>query len=378
MLPNPTPRTALPYQPELMGLRAVAVGLVALSHWTRASFPLGEVGRLPLFVLSGYLISGIIWKNNVYWGSSGAWPRRLGIFYTRRFLRIIPPYYAALALGALLPLATLHQYPGWFLLPLSNVLCYQLQHWPEGVGHYWSMAVEEQFYLLWPLLLGFIKRRAGWLWLLAAFSLAYRTYMVMYQTPAAPIFATVLLPACLDLFAVGALLRLHTAAAHARPAGCAPWSGWSAVAAWSVWGLVWGLTRGSARAEQIWVIAYPSLGALASYFTLRWLLRSPPQARWLAHPLAQWLGQRSYGLYLYHLMLPVFYQRLVYRLLPATLPHAAQWRQWLLSPLPTVLVLTFLALALCAISWRWLEAPLEKFKTRFTYNSTLAPVPVQS
>jgi peptidoglycan/LPS O-acetylase OafA/YrhL len=377
MLPDPTPHTALPYQPELMGLRAVAVGLVVLSHWTLSEFPLGEVGRLPLFVLSGYLISGIIWKNNVYWGGVGDWPKRLGIFYTRRFLRIIPPYYTALALGALLPLITLHQYPGWFLLPLSNVLCYQLQHWPEGVGHYWSMAVEEQFYLLWPLLLGLIKRRAGWLWLLAVVGLSYRIYSVLYQTPTAPIFATVLLPACLDLFAVGALLRLHTAAARTSLQKPITYPGWPAVATWLVWGLVWYFVRGTIQTEQIWVVVYPSLGALASYFALRWLMGSPPQARWLAHPLAQWLGQRSYGLYLFHLMLPVFYQRAVYHILPATMPHAIQWRQWLLSPLPTVVVLTPLAITLCAISWHWLESPLENFKRRFSYNSLPPSVPAQ-
>jgi peptidoglycan/LPS O-acetylase OafA/YrhL len=377
MLPDSTTRTALRYQPELMGLRAVAVGLVVLSHWTLSEFPLGEVGRLPLFVLSGYLISGIIWKNNVYWYGAGDWPRRLVIFYTRRFIRIIPPYYMALALGASLPLVTLHQYPSWFLLPLSNVLCYQFQHWPEGVGHYWSMAVEEQFYLLWPLLLGLIKRRAGWLWMLAAGALSYRIYSALYQTPAAPIFATVLLPACLDLFAVGALLRLHTTAARTIPNQTSPYSGWPAVATWLAWALAWYLLRGSIRAEQAWVVVYPSLGALASYFFLRWLMGSPPQTRWLAHPIAQWLGQRSYGLYLYHLMLPVFYQRAVYHMLPATTPHAIQWRQWLLLPLPTVVVLTPLVITLCAVSWRWLEAPLENFKRRFSYASLPPSVPVQ-
>ncbi len=373
MLPQPTPPTALRYQPELMGLRAVAVSLVALAHWTLADFPLGEVGRLPLFVLSGYLISGIIWKNNIYWGGTGDWGRRLGIFYTRRFLRIIPPYYAALALGALLPLASLHQYPGWFLLPASNLLCYQLRHWPEGVGHYWSMAVEEQFYLLWPLLLGIIKRRAGWLWLLVLASVAYRAYSVWYQVPETPVFATVMLPASLDLFALGALLRLHTAAARTQATGT-PWPAWPALATWAAWALVWLGTRQSLQAEQLWIIVYPVLGAVAGYFTLRWLMRSPPQARWLAHAWAQWLGQRSYGLYLYHLMLPVFYQRLVYHFLPTASP----WRHWWLGPLPTVLVLTPLALALCAISWRWLEAPLEKLKTRFVYNAPPSvPLPVQ-
>jgi peptidoglycan/LPS O-acetylase OafA/YrhL len=374
MLPQPTPPTALPYQPELMGLRAVAVSMVVFAHWTLADFPIGEVGRLPLFVLSGYLISGIIWKNNIYWGGAGDWPRRLGIFYTRRFLRIIPPYYAALALGALLPLVTLHQYPAWFLLPLSNMLCYRLQHWPEGVGHYWSMAVEEQFYLLWPLLLGLIKRRAGWLWLLVGASVSYRAYAALYLVPQEPVFATVLLPASLDLFALGALLRLHTASARAHPGQVAAWPAWPAVLTWVGWVASWVFTRGSLRGEQCWIIIYPTLGAVAGYFTLRWLMRSPPQARWLAHPWAQWLGQRSYGLYLYHLMLPVFYQRLVYHFLPTPSPLRQGW----MAPLPTVLVLSPLAIFLCAASWHWLEAPLERFKTRFRYNAPPSvPIPVR-
>lgn len=359
---QPSVPTALRYQPELMGFRAVAVGLVVIGHWLLLSFPMGEMGRLPLFVLSGYLISGIIWKNEVYWLGPRDWRRRLGVFYSRRFLRIIPPYYVALALGAALPLVTLHQYPGWFLLPLSNVLCYQLGHWPEGVGHYWSMAVEEQFYLLWPLLLGVIKRRAGWLWLLLAASFGYRTYAALWLVPQVPVFATVLLPAGLDLFALGALLRLHTAAARVHPQQAPLYPGWPAAATWSLWAAVWLSTRRSLAGEQLWVILYPTLGAGAGYFTLRWLMRSPPLTRWLAHPLAQWLGQRSYGIYLYHLMLPVLYQRVVYHFVSATRGH---WRQWLMHPLLMTLVLLPVVISMSAFSWKWLEAPLEKLKSRY-------------
>ncbi|NML66355.1 acyltransferase [Hymenobacter sp. RP-2-7] len=369
MLPLPNPPTALRYQPELMGFRAVAIGLVVLGHWLLPPFPLSEVGRLPLFVLSGYLISGIIWKNDIYWGGSPGWTRRLGIFYTRRFLRIIPPYYLSLALGALLPLATLYQYPGWFLLPLTNVLCYQLRSWPEGVGHYWTMALEEQFYLIWPLALGLLRQRAAGLWLLVAAGLAYRCYAVLYLVPATPVYATVLLPACLDLFALGALLRLHTAAARARPGQRRPYPGWPAAAAGAAWGLLWAGTRATLPAEQLWSVLAPGLGAVVSYFTLRWLMSSPRQGRWLAHPLAQWLGKRSYGMYLFHLMLPVFYQRLIYYFLPA----ASAWRPWLLQPLVMALALLPLLVSLSALSWHWLEAPLERLKTRYAYEPAAVP-----
>jgi len=357
-----------------MGVRAVLIGFVITKHWTLVDFPFGELGRLPLFVLSGYLISGIIWKTEIYWASGQAELRRLGVFYTRRFLRIIPPYYASLALGALLPLAALHQYPGWFVLPLANVLCFRLGQWPEGVGHYWTLAVEEQFYILWPLLLGLFRRRAGGLWLLIALSFAYRLYGAFYLLPAAPAQVTVLLPACLDLFAAGALLQLHAAAARQRPQPPPPYPGWPALATTMGWGLVWVFTRRLTFGEQLWEVVSPSLGALASYCMLRWLLHSPRPARWLAHPLALWLGKRSYGLYLYHLLLPVFYQRLIYHLLPAGQPPATNWRPFWLSPVPTLLLLWPVLIGLSAVSWRYLEAPLDAFRRRrFTYTTPAAP-----
>jgi peptidoglycan/LPS O-acetylase OafA/YrhL len=197
-----------------MGIRAVAISLVILDHWTLGPFAFGEMGQLIFLVLSGYLISGLVWKNEIYWGATGQWLRRLGVFYLRRALRIGPAYYAALALGALLPLAMLHQYPLWFVLPAANLLCYRLQTWPEGLGHYWTLALEEQFYLLWPLLLTLLQRLGkvvGGLWTIAGLGLLFRFSWVWAVGPG---FVTVLLPACLDLFAAGALLRLQA------PGGC--------------------------------------------------------------------------------------------------------------------------------------------------------------
>ena len=69
--------TALAYRPELNGLRAVAVSIVLVQHWVRPAFPLGELGPSLFFVLSGYLVSGIIWKYGAYAGAPGPWWRRL-------------------------------------------------------------------------------------------------------------------------------------------------------------------------------------------------------------------------------------------------------------------------------------------------------------
>jgi peptidoglycan/LPS O-acetylase OafA/YrhL len=373
-MPTTSPATRT-YQPELMGIRAVAISLVILDHWTLGPFAFGEMGQLIFLVLSGYLISGLVWKNEIYWGATGQWLRRLGVFYLRRALRIGPAYYAALALGALLPLAMLHQYPLWFVLPAANLLCYRLQTWPEGLGHYWTLALEEQFYLLWPLLLTLLQRLGkvvGGLWTIAGLGLLFRFSWVWAVGPG---FVTVLLPACLDLFAAGALLRLQAPQLQGTS-----FSGWLVAATWGVWVALWGFTdyANGPLGHAAGAVLLHSIGAIGGYCTLRWLLTAPPAARWLRHPLAQWLGERSYGLYLYHLVLPVFYQRLVYHLLPAGQPNAATLRQFWLAPLPTILLLTPLLLAMSAASWHLLEAPSDKLRRRFTYVQ-LAPLqPVAS
>ena len=90
MLPAAAP-APLVYRPGLNGIRAICVWLVVLAHWSLPGFPIGEMGRIPFFVLSGYLISGIVWKQQVHPGAPAGWRRRLGVFYQRRMLRILPP-----------------------------------------------------------------------------------------------------------------------------------------------------------------------------------------------------------------------------------------------------------------------------------------------
>ncbi|MFD2784302.1 acyltransferase family protein [Hymenobacter rubripertinctus] len=353
-LPADTPLT---YRPELNGVRALAVWVVVVQHWAMPPIMMGEMGRMTFFVLSGYLIAGIVWRQQVYPGAPGAWHRRLGTFYLRRVLRIIPPYYCALALGALLPLATIREHPLWFLLPAANQLFYSLGRWGEGCGHLWTLAVDEQFYLLWPALLAVTGQRVRWLLALVAAGLAFRVGWGLLVPAGAGL---ILLPASLDLFAAGTLLRLleHTPALGRVARGryvLLAWAGW-----WALWA---GLH--SLRGGDIWVMVFPTVGAGAAFLSLAWLLHNPGAARRLGllHPLLLWLGQRSFGVYLYHLMLPVFWQRVVYFLWPA----GSSWRLTLLGPLPTLLVLTPVLLLLSAASWHFIEFPLNRLKRHLRY-----------
>ncbi|UOQ96220.1 acyltransferase [Hymenobacter sp. 5317J-9] len=349
----------LAYRPGLDAVRAVGILLVILGHWTHPRFPISNMGSMTFFVLSGYFISGIIWKQKVYVGAPGGWPRRLGIFYLRRLTRTLPPYYVSLLVGAALPLATLHEYPLWFIVPVSNQLFYHLQHWGEGVGHYWTMAVDEQFYLLWPVALAVLPKRLRWLSLVLLSGLAFRYVWGYWVHPGASL-VLALMPSCLDMFAAGALLR------HAEQQ---PWVRrfahfrWVAVG-WLAWAAVWLLLYVN-EAHEMWSLVYPTAGCLPAALTLNWALhqptRPPSENRVLA--LLRWVGQRSYGIYLYHLMLPVFYQRAVYRLFPST-----EARHFWLGPLPTVVFLLPLVFVLAWASWVWLEAPLNRWKNKLEYQ----------
>lgn len=147
--------------PELDGLRAVAVTAVILYHAAAPSpFPGGFIGVDMFFVLSAFLISGVLEQ------------QAIGTFYVRRFLRLTPALFLLLAVSLCIT-------PTWPMLRdvvvaglyLSD---YGFTYWnvPANFGHTWSLAVEEHFYLLWPFLLPQLRKaRQPGVWLAAAYLL---------------------------------------------------------------------------------------------------------------------------------------------------------------------------------------------------------------
>ena len=180
--------------PALDGIRGLAILLVLLGHFTsyggfrpeigvdRAYHlvaMLGGVGVDLFFVLSGFLITGILVD-----ARGGAFFFRN--FYMRRVLRIFPLYYGSLLVFfVVLPLLDpgdprLQQVLGeqaWYWSYLTNIRM-AFDGWPayHHIGHFWSLAVEEQFYMVWPLVI-FLFRRRSLLFICAACvaaSLAFR------------------------------------------------------------------------------------------------------------------------------------------------------------------------------------------------------------
>lgn len=146
------------YRPELDGVRAVAIGFVLANHllggwigWDRAG-SLGFVGVTMFFALSGYLISGLLVGERARTGTID-----LRSFYVRRVARLAPALLAMVGFVVVTGILGAQE-PGW-QTGLVGALTYS-SNWIKATGaelgaltHTWTLAVEEQFYLLWPLVL---------------------------------------------------------------------------------------------------------------------------------------------------------------------------------------------------------------------------------
>ncbi len=161
-----------PRFPSLDGLRAISIILVLFGHLVGTQgFPIhtmhariGEMGVRVFFVISGFLITSLLLSEQQRRGAIS-----LAKFYYRRALRIFPAFYVMVA-GIAILAAT-----GHILLKHNDLLAavtYTTNYHPDrayNLNHLWSLAVEEQFYLLWPAVLAFAGRRRG-IWIAAGFA----------------------------------------------------------------------------------------------------------------------------------------------------------------------------------------------------------------
>lgn len=364
--------------PGLDGLRAIAILLVFASHSDLVEF--GWVGVQLFFVLSGFLITGILldMKDSLPAG------KYFAKFYGRRFLRIFPLYYFYLALMAVVAywLIKVDFRPKymqiffdqvWYAVLYVYDIFYRAAwfHPTQFLDHFWSLSVEEQFYIVWPLLLllvpqkhlkrlfisfiilGFGFRVLLYVWYLSGSNLWFFREplgLVIYSWPLSH----------LDAFAFGAYIARYKLW---RPkaqllflALLVPVAGFGVtyLATGSI-GVISALGYDSSLAngyEFIWG------HTLLNYFfavLIYCVVREKVLVRFLEMPWLRYLGKISYGMYVYHLTLIWFVWNLVDERTQGGTEY--YWIKLVIALFATILVST--------LSYYFLERPTLNLKDRF-------------
>jgi peptidoglycan/LPS O-acetylase OafA/YrhL len=191
------------YLPEIDGLRAIAFFGVLVSHYVYDPSVAGTLGVLLFFVISGFLITDILIASREKAKTTTDLFHRLFHFYIRRAIRLWPVLYITL-LVTLLAFPPARSSAIWHVFQLSNIFYSGTKDWhPWPLAHLWTLNVEEQFYLLWPLLILFSPRRMLGICILLAAS-AGLVWSLVFRAENG-----LLLPDCFFPLAIGGALALY-------------------------------------------------------------------------------------------------------------------------------------------------------------------------
>lgn len=197
------------YFSQLDGIRFIAVVLVLLDHWLAEInvYPLGTLGVTMFFVLSGFLITRILIQSKLKDDNIGRshW-FSVRQFIIRRSIRIFPIYFLAIFVMYFLDVPPVRETFLWCLTYTTNIYIATKQHWMGTIDHLWSLAVEEQYYLIFPYLILFLPTKSykKTLILMIIVSVLLRVFLFLNGSPW--MVQYVLMPTCLDSFGLGGLL----------------------------------------------------------------------------------------------------------------------------------------------------------------------------
>jgi peptidoglycan/LPS O-acetylase OafA/YrhL len=278
-------------------------------------------------------------------------------FYTRRALRILPLAYLVLAVAWLVGAPSIRAHPWMYVFYVSNSHVAQHGFTDPSLDHFWSLAIEEQFYLFWPIVILAIPRRWTAPAMLATVAVSMVARANILSEPGdVPSFvrAMVMTPSRLDALALGGILAWC----------CVRWSR-------STGAMVAGLATGGVLVrlaavllpESIVTVPLPETGnVLLCGALVLWASRGigGPIGRVLgARPLVA-IGTISYGIYVYHMVIaglvPVIGDRFG---MPIAFPGHFGWRRFVWMVATT--------LPIAAVSWWLFERPLNDLKSRFPY-----------
>jgi peptidoglycan/LPS O-acetylase OafA/YrhL len=327
------------HRPQLDTLRCLAILLVFYSHSVGDVFhradPWGTIGVKLFFVISGFLITRIILLN--------VCKTFLKAFYIRRLLRIFPLYYLVLAI--LLCIGKL-PYPEWCFSYLYNIRCVLPNYLSSNTDHFWSLAVEEQFYLIFPALILACARskRAVAISSLIGACVVCR---ILAQTYLQNSYAERLLPICGEFLLWGSLAGYIDVNSKRNFDGTKLLA--FGVAACSLVVLLRNV------GEQFHIVIQTLTGiSLALVIFGTWRIKNPLLLKFFTLKPIVYLGKISYGFYIIHFFC-FDLQRAIYSAVPP------------LDVIPPVPFSLFLAVVLASFSWHVFESPINNLKSKFPY-----------
>ena len=353
------------YQPHLDGLRALAILGVLFEHFGVALPALLRCGPLSVrffFVLSGYFITLSLWKLQAEISeSNGGSFLPVCRFYLSRFLRIGPPFYLALIVGALFGIEEVRTNFFWLATFQANNYIAYIGYWPEAISHFWSLAVQEQFYLIWPVIVLTLPKR----WFLPTmgafivFGLVFRIYCIATDAPTLTRWVTLF--GCFDSFAVGALIAYLRQSRLLDQVRFFPKAILFAMplAAFACFFL--GRALMTLPENNLFLALTESVDAVFLAWALSMALVGVkgPYARLLSWAPLIYLGRISYGIYVYHVFVIIIIS-------PLLVPYGLTEVHFAFGRIALLLMLT---LALSSLSWHYVEQPF------LAWKKALAPAP---
>jgi peptidoglycan/LPS O-acetylase OafA/YrhL len=357
------------YMPQLDALRFFAVlGVVLVHNWNPSpGTPIlgqvdwAELGVRLFFVLSGFLITGILIDGRELAERNPA--RRLFVmrqFYIRRFLRIFPVYYAVLAVLLLANAAQTREVWPWLFGYATNLYTWHHLAFPATVPHFWTLAVEEQFYLVWPWAMLFLPRRwlVPFLLTLCCLGPIWRLYASFHYAPHDWSAAYTFTGGVVDFLAIGAVLAIALHAARSReklervltfivlPIGLVIYAA-----------LYWVQHNVDLHAP----LALEDTGAALVFCWLIGLASRGfhgPFGRMLEWRPIVYLGKISYGIYIYHFLVPLLFAHAAAHL--SIDYHNSGFLNFVATSLVTFVI--------AALSWHFFERPINGLKRHFPYE----------
>lgn len=349
---------------QLDGLRFFAVIMVMIAHWLQWQWTNPILTKIPFvhgvtlfFVLSGYLITQILLINRDKYNENG-FKKTLLIknFYIRRFFRIFPIYYLLIiGLYAFNYKNTSEIFP-WLVTYTSNIYQSINNIYIGDFNHFWSLAVEEQFYLFWPFVILFLKPNQTFfiIILIIVISILTKTYLYVYVGKwMATSYFTI---SCMHALGLGALLayiKTYNPKIESKLS--------NPVLLYLTFCLYIISLVGQNKFSLGWYkeIFDDFFFALLSFFII--LRASENRFKGifkiiLENRFITYSGKISYGLYVFHLFIPTLFYYIAPRI---GLSISNKYTFFIAAYLLTFLV--------AHISWRFIELPINKMKNRVPY-----------